>query len=245
MTMRVALICIDKPDALQIRLDNRAAHLAYIQATGVVEMAGPFLDAAGADVRHRLIIWTSPPWPRREAWAASDPYAKAGLFDSRHGPGMEEGDRLMAYWLFKSEPDVWGWDHQVAKGDVGEEWHGRAQLSGPQQHARDEGGRPGFFYHSNVGKEIVGIVEVIRGKRPDSTTDDPRWDCVRIRARAALDARHPGRMQGHAGAGADGSGQQHPALGAARDAGGMADHLPPGRRRSLRGAGAPHSKTLN
>ncbi len=40
----------------------------------------------------------------------------------------------------------------------------------------------GFFYHSNIGKEIVGIVEVCRESAPDSTTDDPRWDCVMIRA---------------------------------------------------------------
>jgi predicted RNA-binding protein with PUA-like domain len=37
---------------------------------------------------------------------------------------MEEGDRLMAYWLFKTEPGTWGWDDQVAKGDAGEEWDG-------------------------------------------------------------------------------------------------------------------------
>ena len=45
--MRVALICIDKANSLQIRLDNRAAHLAHIEASGVVEMAGPFLNEAG------------------------------------------------------------------------------------------------------------------------------------------------------------------------------------------------------
>jgi predicted RNA-binding protein with PUA-like domain len=44
----------------------------------------------------------------------------------------------------------------------------------------------GFFYHSNIGKEIVGIVEVIRESAPDSTTDDPRWDCVCLRAVQAL-----------------------------------------------------------
>ena len=43
-------------------------------------------------------------------------------------------------------------------------------------------GDRGFFYHSNIGKEIVGIVEVCRESTPDSTTDDPRWDCVWIKA---------------------------------------------------------------
>ena len=40
----------------------------------------------------------------------------------------------------------------------------------------------GFFYHSNIGKEIVGIVQVCRESAPDSSTDDPRWDCVKIKA---------------------------------------------------------------
>ncbi len=43
-------------------------------------------------------------------------------------------------------------------------------------------GDQGFFYHSNIGKEIVGIVEISRESQPDSTTDDPRWDCVYLRA---------------------------------------------------------------
>ena len=88
----------------------------------------------------------------------------------------------MAYWLFKSEPNVWSWDDQVAKGAVGEEWHGvRNYLARNNMRVMKLGDR-GFFYHSNVGKEIVGIVEVCATSHPDSTTDDPRWDCVDIRA---------------------------------------------------------------
>lgn len=88
----------------------------------------------------------------------------------------------MAKWLFKSEPNVWGWDHQVAKGAVGEEWHGvRNYLARNNMRAMQIGDQ-GFFYHSNIGKEIVGIVEVCATSHPDSTTDDPRWDCVDIRA---------------------------------------------------------------
>ena len=93
---------------------------------------------------------------------------------------------MTAYWLFKSEPDVWGWEDQVARGDVGEEWHGvrnyQARNNMRAMKLRDRG----FFYHSQAGKEIVGIVEVIGESRPDSTTDDPRWDCVTVRALAAL-----------------------------------------------------------
>jgi predicted RNA-binding protein with PUA-like domain len=98
---------------------------------------------------------------------------------------MEAGDR-MNFWLFKSEPDVWGWQHQVARGDVGEEWHGVRNYQARNNMRAMRIGDRGFFYHSNIGKEIVGIVEVIRESTPDSTTDDPRWDCVWIRAVAPL-----------------------------------------------------------
>ncbi len=94
---------------------------------------------------------------------------------------MEAGDRVN-YWLFKSEPDVWGWDHQVAKGDVGEEWHGVRNYQARNNMRAMKVGDLGFFYHSNIGKEIVGIVEVCRESLPDSTTDDARWDCVMIKA---------------------------------------------------------------
>lgn len=77
--MRVALICTDKPGALQIRMDNRPAHLAYIQATGVVEMAGPFLDANGA-MTGSLIILSVDTLDAARVWAAGDPYGQAGLF---------------------------------------------------------------------------------------------------------------------------------------------------------------------
>ena len=88
----------------------------------------------------------------------------------------------MNFWLFKSEPDTWGWDAQVAKGAVGEEWHGvRNYLARNNMRAMKIGDR-GFFYHSNIGKAVVGLVEVCRESAPDSTTDDPRWDCVWIRA---------------------------------------------------------------
>lgn len=79
--MRVALIAHDKPGALQIRLDNRAAHLAHIQATGVVEMAGPLLDSAG-EMSGSLIVLDVDSLQAAQDWAAADPYAKAGLFQS-------------------------------------------------------------------------------------------------------------------------------------------------------------------
>ena len=79
--MRVALICIDRPDALQTRLDNRAAHLAHIAATGVVEMAGPLLNTEG-QMTGSLIILSVDAVADAQDWAMSDPYSKAGLFQS-------------------------------------------------------------------------------------------------------------------------------------------------------------------
>ena len=79
--MRVALVCTDKANALQTRLDNRAAHLAHIQATGVVEMAGPFLDPEG-QMTGSLIVLNVETLQDAKDWAAGDPYALAGLFAS-------------------------------------------------------------------------------------------------------------------------------------------------------------------
>lgn len=78
--MRIALIAIDKPNAQQLRLDNREAHLAYVVETGVVELAGPFLD--GEKMTGSLLILSVDSMSDAETWAANDPYAKAGLFET-------------------------------------------------------------------------------------------------------------------------------------------------------------------
>ena len=88
----------------------------------------------------------------------------------------------MRHWLMKSEPDVFSWDDLVAKGAAGEEWDGvRNYLARNNMREMALGDRV-FFYHSNIGKEIVGIAEVCQLAHPDSTTEDPRWECVDIRA---------------------------------------------------------------
>ena len=92
----------------------------------------------------------------------------------------------MAYWLFKSEPSVWSWDDQVAKGDIGEEWDGVRNYQARNNMRKMALGDQGFFYHSQKDKEIVGIVEVVALAHPDSTTDDDRWDCVDIKAVSGL-----------------------------------------------------------
>lgn len=78
--MRVALICKDKPGHLQTRLDNRSAHLAHIEASGVVEMAGPFLS--DGQMTGSLVILNVETLADAQAWADADPYAKAGLFQT-------------------------------------------------------------------------------------------------------------------------------------------------------------------
>lgn len=86
------------------------------------------------------------------------------------------------YWLFKTEPSTWSWDDQVARGDAGEEWDGVRNYQARNFMREMSVGDLGFFYLSQKDKAVVGIVEVIAEAHPDSTTEDPRWDCVDIRA---------------------------------------------------------------
>lgn len=79
--MLVALHAKDKPGALQVRKDTRADHLAYIESSGVVQQAGPLLDEAG-EMCGSLIVLDVAKMADAQAWAAGDPYAKAGLFQS-------------------------------------------------------------------------------------------------------------------------------------------------------------------
>lgn len=88
----------------------------------------------------------------------------------------------MAYWLFKSEPFKWSWDMQKNKGAQGEQWDGVRNYQARNNMRAMKISDKGFFYHSNEGLEIVGIVEVCKTAHHDSTTDDPRWECVDIRA---------------------------------------------------------------
>ena len=87
----------------------------------------------------------------------------------------------MAYWLFKSEPEAWGWDDQVKKG-APEEWSGVRNYAARNNMRAMKKGELGFFYHSVKEKAVVGIVRVANEVHHDSTTDDPRWECVDIEA---------------------------------------------------------------
>ena len=92
----------------------------------------------------------------------------------------------MNYWLFKSEPSTWSWQDQVAKGDAGEEWDGVRNYQARNFMRQMAVGDRGFFYHSQKEKAVVGTVEVISEAHPDSSTDDPRWECVDIKAVQAV-----------------------------------------------------------
>lgn len=88
----------------------------------------------------------------------------------------------MAFWLFKSEPGTWSWDDQVGRGATGEPWDGVRNYQARNNMRAMQVGDLGFFYHSVDQKQVVGVVEVISGIHPDPKTDDPRWECVDIRA---------------------------------------------------------------
>lgn len=92
----------------------------------------------------------------------------------------------MNYWLFKSEPNAWSWQDQVAKGDTGEEWDGVRNYQARNNMRLMKVGDLAFFYHSVNEKNVVGVVEIIAEAHPDSTTDDDRWECVDIKARGAF-----------------------------------------------------------
>ena len=86
----------------------------------------------------------------------------------------------MQYWLVKTEPDAFGWDQQVANGV--EAWTGVRSHQAKNNLAAMRKGDRAFFYHSNIGKEIVGVVEVAREAYPDPTAESGGWVCVDMRA---------------------------------------------------------------
>lgn len=82
-------------------------------------------------------------------------------------------------WLMKSEPDVYGWDDLVREG-VGT-WDGVRNYRARNNLAAMEVGDRAFLYHSNIGKEIVGIVEIVEAGLPDPTDETGKWAAVRVK----------------------------------------------------------------
>ena len=90
----------------------------------------------------------------------------------------------VAHWLVKSEPDAFSWDQQVANGV--EPWSGVRNHMAKNNLKAMKLGDLAFFYHSNVGKEIVGVVRVAREAYPDPTADKGDWVCVDMQAVAPM-----------------------------------------------------------
>jgi predicted RNA-binding protein with PUA-like domain len=91
-----------------------------------------------------------------------------------------QGRGVTQHWLVKSEPDAFSWDQQVANGV--EPWTGVRNHMAKNNLKAMRVGDQAFFYHSNVGKEIVGVVEVVREAYPDPSAESGDWVCVDMRA---------------------------------------------------------------
>ncbi|MER2536588.1 MAG: EVE domain-containing protein [Rhizobiaceae bacterium] len=88
----------------------------------------------------------------------------------------------MQHWLFKSEPNVFSYDQLAEKGKKGTQWDGVRNYQARNNMRAMKIGDLGFFYHSNEGLDVVGIVEVAALAHQDTTTEDARWECVDVRA---------------------------------------------------------------
>ena len=87
----------------------------------------------------------------------------------------------MKYWLMKSEPDVWSIDQQKKAGSKGASWDGVRNYQAAKNLKKMKKGDQCFFYHSNIGKEIVGIVEVIKEHYIDKTDQSGRFVAVTVK----------------------------------------------------------------
>ena len=87
----------------------------------------------------------------------------------------------MQYWLLKSEPDVWSIDQQIKAGEKGADWDGVRNYQAAKNLKTMKKADQCFFYHSNIGKEIVGIVEVIKEAYPDKTDQSGRFVAVTVK----------------------------------------------------------------
>ena len=93
----------------------------------------------------------------------------------------------MKYWLMKSEPDVWSIEQQQKAGNKGASWDGVRNYQAAKNLKAMKKGDQCFFYHSNIGKEIVGIVEVIKEHYLDKTDKSGRFVAVTVKFLKKLD----------------------------------------------------------
>ena len=94
----------------------------------------------------------------------------------------------MQYWLLKSEPDVWSIDQQKKAGTKGATWDGVRNYQAAKNLKNMSLGDLCFFYHSNIGKEIVGIVEVIKKAFIDPTDKEKKFVAVQVRFKSSLNS---------------------------------------------------------
>ena len=92
-----------------------------------------------------------------------------------------------SYWLMKSEPDVWSIDQQKKAGNKGAPWDGVRNYQAAKNLKNMKVGDLCFFYHSNIGKEIVGIVEVIKEAFPDITDEKNKFVAVQVKFKKKLE----------------------------------------------------------
>ncbi len=92
----------------------------------------------------------------------------------------------MQYWLLKSEPNVWSIDQQMKSGSKGADWDGVRNYQATNNLKKMKKGDLCFFYHSNIGKEIVGIVEVIKTAFIDPTDKEKRFVAVKVKYKSKL-----------------------------------------------------------
>ena len=95
----------------------------------------------------------------------------------------------MKYWLLKSEPDVWSLNQQIKSGTKGSMWDGVKNYQAANNLRKMKKGDLCFFYHSNIGKEIVGIVKIIKEAYPDPTDKTKKFVAVKVRFEKKLE--HP------------------------------------------------------
>jgi predicted RNA-binding protein with PUA-like domain len=88
----------------------------------------------------------------------------------------------MAHWLFKSEPSAWSYEKVAGCGAKGTDWSGVRNHTAKLNMQAMKLGEQGFFYHSNEGKAIVGVVEVCKAYRPDPSDQTGKFGMVDIRA---------------------------------------------------------------
>jgi predicted RNA-binding protein with PUA-like domain len=101
-------------------------------------------------------------------------------------PSANREESAVQYWLFKSEPHKFSWDMLKAKGADGTEWDGIRNYQARNNMRAMAVGDRGFFYHSNEGKDVVGILEVIALAHPEAKDETGKWECVDVKAVADM-----------------------------------------------------------